>query len=300
MTAVTLQNVAAGYDDGFSIAVNTAIPQNSITGIIGPNGSGKTTLLRTISRSLTVKSGAVIINDTPLSAIDQRSLARIIAVVSQEVSAESISVRDFVLLGRMPHMKPMQFFETARDRAIAERYMKLTGVDCHAEHYLSAMSGGERQLASIARALAQEPSILLLDEPTSHLDITHQVKLLDRIRRLKRELNLTIIMTIHDLNLASEYCDNLVLMKGGRVIAEGEPSSVLTYQTVEAVYDTVVIVKEHPISKKPYVFVVPGDEDARIAYEKNQQTGSSLDFPLDKAGIGDTPPLRKKNNKGVI
>lgn len=260
MNAVSLKNAAAGYS-GFSIDVNADLPAGSVSGIIGPNGSGKTTTLRTISRSLALKGGAISLHGTPLSDFDQRSLAQTIAVVSQEVSAESISVRDYVLLGRMPHMKPMQFFESAHDRTVAERYMKLTGVDCHADKYLSAMSGGERQLAAIARALTQEPSILLLDEPTSHLDITHQVKLLDLIRRLKRELSISIVMTIHDLNLASEYCDHLVLMKEGRVFASGTPAAVLTYQNIEDVYRTVVIVKENPLSKKPYVFVVPGEEN---------------------------------------
>ncbi|MBI4976792.1 MAG: ABC transporter ATP-binding protein [Spirochaetes bacterium] len=264
---VTIDNLTAGYDGDFTVSLNTALPGESIIGIIGPNGSGKTTLLRAISRVLPARTGFIAIGGKQLARMDAKTLARTVSVVSQDVAAEMITVRDFVLLGRMPHFAPMQFFESPRDYEIASRYMKLTGVDVHADKLLSAMSGGERQLAYIARALAQETPLLLLDEPTSHLDITHQVRLLDLIRRLKRELKLTIVMTIHDLNLASEYCDMLVLMKHGRVHAEGTPEEVLTYQTVEAVYDTVVIVKENPLSKKPYVFAVSGDsiQDTEIS-----------------------------------
>ena len=118
------------------------------------------------------------------------------------------------------------------------------------------LSGGEKQLAAIARALAQEPKLLLLDEPTSHLDITHQVQVLNLIQRLNSELGLTVLMIIHDLNLAGEYCDHLVMMNDGKIYISGKPEEVMTYKTIEEVYNTVVIAKTNPLSKKPVIFLV--------------------------------------------
>src|SRR5690554_7187190 len=136
-----------------------------------------------------------------------RSKARRIAVVSQFVDAADISVEDYVLLGRLPYRAPFQFFEPQRDVLLARKYMRLTGIWKHRKKYLSQLSGGEQQLAAIAQALTQEPELLLLDEPTSHLDITHQVQVLNLIQRLNKELKLTVLMIIHDLNLAAEYCN---------------------------------------------------------------------------------------------
>ena len=134
--------------------------------------------------------------------------------------------------------------------------MKLTGVNRLKGKFMNALSGGEQQLAGIARALTQEPELLLLDEPTSHLDITHQVQILNLIRRLSRELSLTVLMIIHDLNLAGEYCDSLIMMQEGTIQKKGLPSEVLNYADIEAVYDTVVVTRTNPISGKPVVFLV--------------------------------------------
>ena len=134
--------------------------------------------------------------------------------------------------------------------------MKLTGVDKLKGKYMNALSGGEQQLAGIARALTQEPDLLLLDEPTSHLDITHQVQTLNLIRRLSCELGLTVLMIIHDLNLAGEYCDSLIMMQEGHIRKKGLPVEVLNYSDIEAVYETVVVVRTNPISNKPVVFLV--------------------------------------------
>jgi len=134
--------------------------------------------------------------------------------------------------------------------------MKLTDVYRHKDKPMTELSGGEQQLAAIARALTQEPQLLLLDEPTSHLDISHQVQILNLIQQLNQQLNLTVLIIIHDLNLAGEYCDYLVMMNNGGIHIKGTPHEVLNYQTIEAVYNTVVITRENPISKKPVVFLV--------------------------------------------
>ena len=156
----------------------------------------------------------------------------------------------------MPYFKKWQFFETEDDVAVAMKYMELTDISKHGDKMLSEISGGERQLAHIARALVQEPELLLLDEPTAYLDITHQVGILNLIKKLNRELGLTVIMVLHDLNLAAEYADRLILLDRGSIFKDGLPQDVLTYKNIEAVYKTPVIVNENPVSKRPYVVAV--------------------------------------------
>jgi iron complex transport system ATP-binding protein len=161
-----------------------------------------------------------------------------------------------VLLGRIPFYSRFQFIESDRDRALADRYIGLTGIaDCQ-DKLLNELSGGQMQLAAIARALTQEPRLLLLDEPTAHLDITHQARILDLIRRLNRELSITVLMVLHDLNLASEYSHRLMLLKGGQQMACGKPDQVLTYKIVEAVYETTVLVDKNPLTGRPHIFLV--------------------------------------------
>jgi iron complex transport system ATP-binding protein len=134
--------------------------------------------------------------------------------------------------------------------------MRLTGIWPHRKKQLSQLSGGEQQLAAIAQALTQEPELLLMDEPTSHLDITHQVQVLNLIQRLNNELKLTVLMIIHDLNLAAEYCNHLIMMKDGQLYSQGTPSEVLAYDKIEEVYNTVVVTQNNPLSGKPAVFLV--------------------------------------------
>lgn len=184
------------------------------------------------------------------------ALSRKIAVVTQNPPTNSMSVEEFVLLSRIPHYRRFQFLESSEDVEISRRCMVLTDTLKLKDASLHEISGGERQLVSIARALSQEPQLLILDEPTAHLDITHQVRVLGLIRRLNRELGVTVIMVLHDLNLASEYCDRLVLLNRGKVHLVGRPREVLTYQVIEEVYKTVVIVMENPISHKPYVVLI--------------------------------------------
>jgi len=182
--------------------------------------------------------------------------AQNVAIVTQNIEVGSMTVEEYVLMGRIPYRSQFQFFETKEDISIANKYLELTGVTRLKDKYMNALSGGEQQLAGIARALTQEPELLLLDEPTSHLDITHQVQILNLIRRLSHDLGLTVLMIIHDLNLAGEYCDSLVMMQEGRMRKMGTPTEVLNYADIEAVYDTVVVTRTNPISGKPVVFLV--------------------------------------------
>jgi iron complex transport system ATP-binding protein len=252
-----IDNVTCGYDDKFHIShITIALAKGSFVGIIGPNGCGKTTLLRGITGELKSKVGKITLSGHDLSQMSHKEKARNLAVVTQDIEIPDMTVEEYVLLGRLPYHKNYQFFDTQEDLTIAEKYMKLTNVSHLRNKYLYQLSGGERQLIAITRALVQEPELLLLDEPTSHLDITHQVEVLNLVQRLNEELRLTVLMIIHDLNLAGEYCDQLVLMNNGSIQLNGTPEEVLTYENIEKVYGTVVVTKPNPLSGKPVIFLV--------------------------------------------
>lgn len=254
---LTLNNFSCGYKNGFSInGISFSLIEGTFTGIIGPNGSGKTTLFRGISGDLPVRSGSVLFEDRDLSLLTLREKAQKIAIVSQFTETTHITVEEYVLMGRMPYRKPFQFFDKAEDIDIAHHYMQLTNTYRLRDKSMAELSGGEQQMASIASALCQNPALLLLDEPTSHLDITHQVKFMNLMQKLNDELKLSVIMIVHDLTLAAEYCDYLIMMKNGRIHRKGSPENVLTYENIEHVYDTVVVVKINPVSGKPVVFPV--------------------------------------------
>lgn len=252
-----IKNLTAGYGKEFHLRnISFSFSKGCFIGIVGPNGSGKTTLFRTITGELPVEKGTIKLNTCELSKMSPRKKACNLAVVSQEIESEHISVEDYVLMGRYPYHKPFQFFESRHDMEIAEKYMELTGIVHLKDKLLRHLSGGERQLAAIARALSQEPVLLLLDEPTSHLDIKHQLEILNLLQRLNATLGLSVLMTIHDLNLASEYCDHLIMMKAGKLVAQGTPKEVLTYKNIEDVYETLVITNSNPLSGKPVVVLV--------------------------------------------
>lgn len=253
----SINKFSCGYPGRFVLNdISFDIEKGNFTGIIGPNGSGKTTLFRGISGELHSLSGNISLKEKNIQEMNLREKAQNIAVVTQQIEAGNMTVEEYVLMGRFPYRKNFQFFETKEDLEIAEKYIELTGVSHLREKNMNSLSGGEQQLAGIARALAQEPELLLLDEPTSHLDITHQVQILNLIRRLSENLGLTVLMIIHDLNLAGEYCDSLVMMQNGSIRKKGTPHEVLNYADIEAVYDTVVITRTNPVSGKPVVFLV--------------------------------------------
>lgn len=253
--------LSCGYGDKKILTdISLAIDTKEIVTIIGPNGSGKTTLLRAVSRILAPREGKVLLSGVDIHKMTPEKLARQIAVVGQFREPVAMTVKQYVLLGRIPFYTRFQFIETERDRTLADRYIRLTGIAGCENKRLNELSGGQMQLAAIARALAQEPKLLLLDEPTAHLDITHQARILDLIRRLNRELSITVLMVLHDLNLASEYSHRLMLLKEGQQVACGKPDLVLTYKAVEAVYDTTVLVDKNPLSGRPYVFLVTEEQ----------------------------------------
>ncbi len=256
-----LEKVTTGYDTKAILnGISFTLKKGDFLGVIGPNGSGKTTLLRVMSKILKPWKGRVTLEGKGLDEIKYRELAKRMAVVPQRMPELffSYSVKDFILLGRTPYLKRFQLLESEEDLRIVEEVMEETETLGLGERNLEELSGGERQRAVIAQALAQEPEILLLDEPTAHLDINHQVEILNLIRDLNQKRNLTVLMVSHDLNLAAEYCERLILLKRGRIFQEGPPQEILTYKNIEEVYETLVVVEESPVSSKPHIFLVSG------------------------------------------
>ena len=253
------EHVSGGYHKEIIVHdVSFEIARGDFLGIIGPNGSGKSTLLRLLTQVLPLERGDVELNGEKISRMSVRQLAKKVAFVPQDTFIHfPFSVEEIVLMGRIPHLKRLQF-ETQKDFLIVENAMTLTDVLPLRRKEIDELSAGERQRVIIAKALTQEPVLLFLDEPTSHLDIGHQVQVLDLLKRLNREKKLTVVIVLHDLNLASEYCDRILLLNEGKVFREGRPEEVLTYANIEAVYKTVVVVNKNPISSKPCVLLVPG------------------------------------------
>jgi len=255
-----IKDFSCGYSNKFAITgIDFHLPKASFAGIVGPNGSGKTTLFRGITAELESWTGKILLDDKNIHSMDFKQRAKKMAVVAQHIESPDISVEDYVLMGRLPYHGKFQFFDTQKDFEIAQHYMKLTGVIPLKDKYMNQLSGGEQQLAAIARALTQEPELLLLDEPTSHLDIGHQVQILNLIQNLNKNMGLTVLMIIHDLNLAGEYCDFLVMLDSGKMRMAGKPEQVLDYKVIEEVYKTIVVTQKNPISGKPAVFLVSGD-----------------------------------------
>lgn len=239
--------------------VSFVIKRGEFIGIIGPNGSGKTTLLRAITGLLRLSRGHISLEGREIHHMAQRSLAQKVAVVTQSPeAAPPFSVEEFVLLGRVPHWGRFQFLETQKDVEEAERAMELTGIAYARDCAMGELSGGEQQLAFLARALAQEPRLLLLDEPTAHLDIGHQTQIMELLRQLNRGQTLTIAVVLHDLALASLYCQRLILLHQGRLRKLGPPKRVLTKEMVEEVYQTTVRVMQTPGKGRPIILPLAG------------------------------------------
>jgi len=256
-----IKNLTCGYrKDPVLRQVSLSVDHGGFVGVIGPNGSGKTTLLKVITKIITPWQGEVSIEGVNVHRLTYKDMACKVAVVSQMPAPGSrMSVEEFVLLGRIPWQRPFQFLETKEDMVSAFDAMVLTDTFRLRQRSIADLSAGERQLVLVARALSQNPRILILDEPTNHLDITHQVAILDLVKKLNRQRKITVIAVLHDLNLASEYCDRLVLINQGMIYKSGLPAEVLTYPIIEAVYKTCVVVKDNPVSKRPYVFLVSGE-----------------------------------------
>lgn len=259
MSLLTIKNLSCGYAGGNKVIddISFTVLPGEVVGIIGPNGAGKTTLFRVLTRLLKPWRGEIRYHGRDVQQFTVRELARSIAVLPQNLPLTfSFTIKDFILMGRLPHLARWQNIDQS-DLKIADEMMRLTEINHVATRYVTELSGGELQRVILAQALTQQPELVLLDEPTSHLDIGHQVAIMDLVRKLNKEHNLTVLMVLHDLNLAGLYCDRLILLSKGKIHSMGTPREVLTYQNIESVYKTLVVVKDNPLTNRPYVFLVP-------------------------------------------
>lgn len=233
--------------------VSFSVVGGEFVGILGPNGSGKTTLLRTISKTLKPKVGTIFLDDLNIYNIKNIELAKKLAVVPQEtITTFDFMALDVVLMGRNPHIERFGI-ESREDLAVARSVMELTNTWHLANRPLNELSGGEKQLVIIARALAQEPKVLLLDEPTTHLDIGNQLEIMDLLRKICTERKLVILAVFHDFNLAARYCDSALLLGNKKIFSMGPIVNVLTSKNIKSVFDVDMIVKRHPITESLYV-----------------------------------------------
>ena len=236
--------------------VSVEIASGEVMGILGPNGSGKSTLLKVLMRILVPQKGIVEMFGQPYLSLSQSTISRRVAFVPQETQQVfPFTINEMVLMGRYPHHSKTWGlgWEGFRDRSLVIQAMEDLNVSHLGERLITDVSGGERQRAIIARALAQEPEVLLLDEPTAFLDLHHQLDIARIVRRLNRERGMTVILVSHDLNLASQYCDRVLLFKDGEIVKIGHPQEVICREHLESVYGCHVIVDSHPQSGMPRV-----------------------------------------------
>ncbi len=258
---IRLNNVGYRYNHQWVVqGVDFSLFPGELVGLIGPNGSGKTTLLKLMDHLLDPKEGSVVWEGDPLENFSRAQIAQRLALVSQDPSfVFSPTVLEVVLMGRSPYLKRFQL-EGPRDLALAERSLEQTQVEHLKKRRLEALSSGERQRVFIARALCQEPRLLLLDEPTAFLDIKHQVKIMDLLLELNQRQRLTILIASHDINLAAQYCQRLILLRGGRIQGMGHPREVIEEALIHEVFDTPVTVDRNPFTGTPRITLVGGRE----------------------------------------
>ena len=246
--------------------VSLSVEGGDFVGILGPNGSGKTTLLKSISRILKPHKGTILLNEADIYSLKSVEVAKQLAVVPQETSIGfNFSALDIVLMGRNPHMKRFQM-ESEKDMAIARKVMNLTNIWHLAERPMNELSGGEKQRVIIARALAQEPKILLLDEPLTHLDIMNQLEIMDLVKDLCVKEKLVVLAVFHDFNLAARYCKSAIMLKDSRIFAAGNLTEVLTSENIKSVFNVDAIVQKHLVTNS--IFVVPLSPQKASSYKK--------------------------------
>ncbi|MGO4537722.1 ABC transporter ATP-binding protein [Paenibacillus sp. 2TAB19] len=248
------EQIVAGYENKTVIhGIDLVIPSNKISVIIGSNGCGKSTLLKTLARLIKPTSGTITLDDRPLGKIPPKQLARVVGLLPQSpIVPEGISVADLVGRGRFPHQSLLGGW-TKKDYEAVDEAMRIMDITEFANHNIDELSGGQRQRVWIAMALAQQTDILFLDEPTTFLDITYQVEILDLLTDLNRNHGTTIVMVLHDINLSARYADHIFALHKGKLVAEGEPSEVITSTLVKDIFGLDCTVIKDPISASPLV-----------------------------------------------
>ncbi|MFI9820564.1 ABC transporter ATP-binding protein [Streptomyces sp. NPDC052013] len=248
------ESLRLAYDDRIVVEdLDLEIPAGRVTVIVGANACGKSTLLRALARLLTPRAGAVHLDGRSVHSMPTRALAQRLGILPQSpVAPEGLTVVDLVGRGRSPHQTWWRQWSSADEQAVHEA-LRATAMTDLAHRAVDELSGGQRQRAWIAMAVAQGTPVMLLDEPTTYLDLAHQIDVLDLITDLNRHQGRTVVMVLHDLNQACRYADHMVAMKAGRIVAEGAPAKVVTAQTVEEVFGLRCVVGEDPVSATPMV-----------------------------------------------
>jgi iron complex transport system ATP-binding protein len=254
---LAVEGVTLGYGDRTVVdSLDLDVPPGQITGIVGANACGKSTLLRAMARLLSPRGGQVLLDGRDLHRLPTKQVARTLGLLPQSpIAPEGIVVADLVSRGRHPHQGMLARWSAEDDAAVAEA-LEMTGIADLADRPVDELSGGQRQRAWIAMSLAQQTDVLLLDEPTTFLDVCHQVEVLDLLTDLNRQRGTTIVMVLHDLNLAARYADRLVAVREGQVHAAGEPEAVLTAEVVQEVFGMDSRVILDPVSAKPLVLPI--------------------------------------------
>ena len=256
MVELEMQNTSLGYNHWPVLKdINFKALPGELVGLIGPNGSGKSTIIKALSRVIQPLSGRILLDGRDMTRIPRQELARLVGVVPQmPLLPSAFTALEIVLMGRNPHLGLLQS-ESQHDWSIAWQAMTKTDTQPLASRRVNELSGGEIQCLLIARVLTQETSVILLDEPTANLDIGRQVEILDLIKNLCEENNLTILAALHDLNLAAQYCNRLLLINKGRIYAEGTPAEVINERNIKEVYGANNCVYTHPINGLPTVLL---------------------------------------------
>jgi iron complex transport system ATP-binding protein len=256
--ALAVENISYAFGTQSVLKqLSFSVQQSDVFIIIGPNGAGKTTLIKLMVGILKIQTGQIEILQAPLGRYTQKRLAKVSAYVPQGLPVGfPFTVEETVLLGRAPHQKVLGL-ASQNDLDIAQHAMAFTEVAHLARRKLDQLSGGEQQRVLIARALCQQPQVILLDEPTASLDLSHQIRIMDLMEKLKTERGVTVIMVSHDVNLAAMYGDQLLLLKAGEIVCMGAPHAVLNFKTLEDTYGCKLLVDISPLGDLPRVTVVP-------------------------------------------
>ena len=254
---LTLKNIGYHYGKLWALKeIDLNLHAGEILGILGPNGSGKSTLLKIMDGLLPPKEGEILIRNKPFSVLNRSDLAKEVAMVAQENHFRfSFTALEVVLMGRYPHLNRLQF-EGRKDLDTAYGALEATHAMDLAQRSIHELSGGERQRVLIARALAQEPKVILLDEPTSFLDLKYKREIFRLISALSRDKGLSVALVSHDMDLVAQYCHRIIMLKNGAVYEKGDPEKVVTALNIEDVYECPVLVDKNPSSGKPRVSVV--------------------------------------------
>lgn len=257
MAFLEVKDLKSGYAERVVLQrVSFSVERAEFIGIIGPNGAGKTTLLKSLTHIIRPIEGMVRLEGKDIHQMGSLQIAKKFAMVGQDLmSIFSFTVNEIVLMGRTPHIGIFGH-EKKQDLRIVRDILQLTDLEDFKDRPIDELSAGERQRVLIAKALAQQPEVLLLDEPTAHLDIGYQIEILDLVKSLKQKQQLTVVCVLHDLNLASQYCDRILLLNKGMAAGFASPQEILKFETIEKVFNAVVLVNDKTIPNRPLVIPI--------------------------------------------